>query len=65
VYFVKQLQVRDTGADDETATRLIPMLREYTVLTLTNARNFPRAKQRQRMSSHATRTNATRRLMSL
>jgi antirestriction protein ArdC len=31
VYFVKQLQVHDKGADDETATRLVPMLREYTV----------------------------------
>jgi antirestriction protein ArdC len=29
VYFVKQLQVQDKGADDETATRLLPMMREY------------------------------------
>ena len=29
VYFVKQLQVHDRCADDETATRLIPMMREY------------------------------------
>src|SRR6516165_11502614 len=31
VYFVKQLQVRDEGADDSVSARLIPMLREYTV----------------------------------
>jgi hypothetical protein len=28
VYFVKQLQVRDQMADDETATRLVPTMRE-------------------------------------
>ena len=27
VYFVKQLQVRDQGADDSSSTRLIPMMR--------------------------------------
>ena len=32
VYFVKQLQVRDKDSDDKSATRVIPMLREYTVL---------------------------------
>src|SRR6201984_3874837 len=31
VYFVKQLEIRE-DADDETSTRLIPMMREYTVL---------------------------------
>jgi antirestriction protein ArdC len=30
VYFVKQLQVRDQGADDSSSTRLIPMMREYS-----------------------------------
>jgi antirestriction protein ArdC len=30
IYFVKQLQVHDRGAEDETATRLVPMMREYT-----------------------------------
>src|SRR5579864_377948 len=34
VYFVKQLQVRDQGASDETATRLVPLLREYTVFNV-------------------------------
>src|SRR5271163_4209074 len=31
VYFVKQLQFRDERADDTSSTRLIPMMREYTV----------------------------------
>jgi antirestriction protein ArdC len=31
VYFVKQLRVRDQGADDSSSARLIPMMREYTV----------------------------------
>jgi antirestriction protein ArdC len=39
VYFVKQLQVRD--ADDETATRLVPMLREYTVFNVDQCENLP------------------------
>jgi antirestriction protein ArdC len=34
VYFVKQLQVRDKGADDDTVTRIVPMLREYTVFNV-------------------------------
>jgi hypothetical protein len=34
VYFVKQLQVRDQGSDDNSATRLIPMMREYTVFNV-------------------------------
>ena len=34
VYFVKQLQVQYKGADDETATRLVPMIREYTVFNV-------------------------------
>jgi antirestriction protein ArdC len=41
VYFIKQLQVRDKGADDETATRLIPMLREYTVFNVDQCENLP------------------------
>src|SRR6202140_4001102 len=40
VYFVKQLQVRNQGADDETATRLVPMLREYTVFNLDQGDNL-------------------------
>ena len=31
VYFVKQLQVRDRSANDDASTRLVPMMREYTV----------------------------------
>ena len=41
VYFVKQLQVRDNGAADETATRLVPMLREYTVFNVDQCENLP------------------------
>src|SRR5881396_2322400 len=41
VYFVKQLQVHDKGADDETATRLIPMMREYTVFNVDQCENLP------------------------
>jgi antirestriction protein ArdC len=41
VYFVKQLQVRDASADDDTATRLVPMLREYTVFNVDQCENLP------------------------
>jgi antirestriction protein ArdC len=41
VYFVKQLQVRDKGADDGSATRLIPMMREYTVFNVDQCENLP------------------------
>src|SRR6195256_4943673 len=41
VYFVKQLQVRDQGADDGSATRLIPMMREYTVFNVDQCENLP------------------------
>jgi antirestriction protein ArdC len=41
VYFVKQLQVRDKGADDDTATRIVPMLREYTVFNVDQCENLP------------------------
>src|SRR6202008_3265224 len=40
VYFVKQLQVRDQGADHETATRLVPMMREYTVFNVDQCENL-------------------------
>src|SRR3954453_6474138 len=39
VYFVKQLQVRDQGGDDEPSTRLIPMMFSMS----TNARTCRRA----------------------
>lgn len=41
VYFVKQLQVRDDGTDDGSATRLIPMMREYTVFNVDQCENLP------------------------
>jgi antirestriction protein ArdC len=41
VYFVKQLQVRDKGADCDTATRIVPMLREYTVFNVDQCENLP------------------------
>jgi antirestriction protein ArdC len=41
VYFVKQLQVQDKGADDGSATRLIPMMREYTVFNIDQCENLP------------------------
>ena len=41
VYFVKQLQVRDEGADDSSSTRLIPMMREYTVFNVDQCENLP------------------------
>jgi antirestriction protein ArdC len=41
VYFVKQLQVRDQGADDIASTRLIPMMREYTVFNVDQCENLP------------------------
>jgi antirestriction protein ArdC len=34
VYFVKQLHVHDKGSDDNSATRLVPMMREYTVFNV-------------------------------
>jgi len=34
VYFVKQHQVRDKGSDDNSAMRLVPMMREYTVFNV-------------------------------
>src|ERR1700677_708221 len=34
VFFVKQLQVRHQGGDDSSSTRLIPMMREYTVFNI-------------------------------
>jgi antirestriction protein ArdC len=39
VYFVKQLQAKD--ADDEEKTRIIPMLREYTVFNVDQCEGLP------------------------
>src|SRR5438552_11123745 len=41
VYFVKQLQVRDKNADDDAATRIVPMLREYTVFNVEQCESLP------------------------
>jgi len=40
VYFVKQLQVKDDNSD-EAETRLIPLLREYTVFNVDQCENLP------------------------
>jgi antirestriction protein ArdC len=41
VFFVKQLQVRDKGADDDAVTRTVPMLREYTVFNVDQCESLP------------------------
>jgi antirestriction protein ArdC len=41
IYFVKQLQVPDKGADDDTATRVVPVLREYVVFNVDQCENLP------------------------
>ncbi len=41
VHFVKQLKVRDQGADDGASTRLVPMMREYTVFNVDQCENLP------------------------
>jgi len=40
VYFVKQLQVKEGGGEDA-KTRLVPMLREYTVFNVAQCDNLP------------------------
>src|SRR6202051_1805371 len=41
VYFVKQLQVHDKGSDDNSATSLVQMMREYTVFNVDQCENLP------------------------
>src|SRR5271170_4461082 len=41
VYFVKQLQVRDEGREDEEATRIVPMMREYCVFNVDQCEGLP------------------------
>src|ERR1700676_3003916 len=41
VYFMKHLQVHDKGSDDNSATRLVPMMREYTVFNVDPCENLP------------------------
>jgi antirestriction protein ArdC len=40
VYLVKQLQFHDNGADDNSSTRLVPMMREYTVFNVDQCENL-------------------------
>jgi antirestriction protein ArdC len=40
VYFVKQLQVRDENGEGD-ATRIVPMLREYTVFNVDQCDGLP------------------------
>jgi antirestriction protein ArdC len=42
VYFVKQLQIKD-GEDEKAETRLVPMLREYTVFNVAQCENLPQS----------------------
>jgi antirestriction protein ArdC len=41
VCYVKQLQVRDQSADGTSSTRLVPMMREYTVFNVDQCENLP------------------------
>jgi antirestriction protein ArdC len=41
VYFVKQLQVHDKTADDDSTSRIVPMLREYTVFNVEQCEGLP------------------------
>jgi antirestriction protein ArdC len=41
VYFVKQLRVHDERTDDEDATRIVPMMREYTVFNIDQCDGLP------------------------
>jgi antirestriction protein ArdC len=59
VYFVKQLQVQEKGADDSSATRLIPMMREYTVFNSISAKTFPIASTHRSQCVFAILTRAT------
>jgi antirestriction protein ArdC len=41
VYFVKKLEVRDVGSDNPADTRIIPMMREYTVFNVAQCEGLP------------------------
>jgi antirestriction protein ArdC len=41
VYFVKQLQVRDQRTEEDEATRVVPMMREYTVFNVDQCDGLP------------------------
>jgi antirestriction protein ArdC len=59
VYFVKQLHVRDEGADDTSSTRLIPMMREYTVFNVDQCENLADGISTGNQSAFAIPTGAT------
>jgi antirestriction protein ArdC len=40
-YFVKQLRVRDKDTADSDVTRIVPMMREYTVFNVDQCENLP------------------------
>jgi antirestriction protein ArdC len=64
VYFVKQLQVRDKSADDAAATRIVPMMREYTVFNVDQCDNLPARIITPGEFNRVMETNATPRLTS-
>ena len=41
VYFVKQLQIKDGDGEENETTRLVPMMREYTVFNVAQCENLP------------------------
>jgi antirestriction protein ArdC len=41
VYLVKQLQVRDKSTNDDAASRVVPMMREFTVFNVDQCENLP------------------------
>ena len=41
VYFVKQLEIRDKDASEDEETRLVPMMREYTVFNVAQCDGLP------------------------
>ncbi len=41
VYFVKQLQIKDGDSGEKAESRLIPMMREYTVFNVDQCENLP------------------------
>ena len=59
VFFVKQLQVRDQGSDDNSSTRLVPMMREYTVFNVEQCENSPIASTQGSQCAFAILTRAT------
>ena len=59
VYFVKQHQVHDKGSDDNSATRLVPLMREYTVFNVDQCETYPIAFLRGSQCAFVIPTRAT------